>query len=81
MAADNTKDTAKTPELVEIYVPKGAANDDPNLFIGLNGVNYVLPKGKTSKVPPAVADEFKRSMKAQEKMDEHIDEMLKEASK
>ena len=81
MTADNTKDTPKTPELVEIYVPKGAANDDPNLFIGLNGVNYVLPKGKTSKVPSAVADEFKRAMKAQEKMDEHIDEMLKGASK
>lgn len=65
---------------VEIFVPKGYANDEPNLVIGVNGVNYVLPKGKTSKVPKHIAAEFYRSQKAQETQDRHVDEML-QASK
>ena len=65
----------------EIFIPKGQANDDPNYFVSINGVNYLLPRGKTSKVPPEVAYEIRRSMRAQEKMDERIDEMLESASK
>lgn len=68
------------PERVEIFIPKGYANDEPNLFVSVNGVNYLLPKGKKSSVPPAIAAEINRSLKAQEKMDENIDKML-EASK
>lgn len=67
-------------ERVEVFVPKGQANDDPNLFVSVNGVNYLLPKGKKSKVPTYVRDEIERSIKAQERMDENIDKML-EASK
>lgn len=64
----------------EIFVPKGYANDDPNLFISVNGVNYLLPKGKKSMVPPHVAAEFYRIQRAQERMDANIDKMV-EASK
>lgn len=74
------KTKTTTDERVEILVPKGYANDEPNLVIAVNGVNYVLPRGKTSKVPKFIADEFYRSQKAQEAMDTHVDEML-EASK
>ena len=65
---------------VEIFVPKGYANDDPNMFISINGVNYLLPRGKKSTVPDFVAAEFYRSQRAQEKLDENIEQML-EASK
>ena len=65
---------------VELFVPKGYANDEPNHLICINGVNYVLPRGKTSMVPQHVADEFYRSQKAQESLDKRVDEML-EASK
>lgn len=65
---------------VEIFVPKGYANDDPNLMIAVNGVNYLLPKGKTSNVPKQIAEEFYRSQKAQEALDKRVDEML-DASK
>ena len=61
---------------VEIFVPKGTAGDEPNLLVSVNGKNYLLPKGKTSKVPPAVAYEFKRSQRAQTRLDEKIDEMV-----
>ena len=74
------KDNIQAEERVEIFVPKGYANDEPNLTIGVNGVMYLLPKGKRSKVPKAVAEEFYRSQRAQEDLDKRVDEML-EASK
>ena len=78
MATDKTK----KPEegYVELFVPKGYANDEPNHLISINGVNYLLPRGKTSLVPQHVADEFHRSQKAQAALDQRVDEML-EASK
>ena len=79
MATTKT-DAIDNDKRVEVFIPKGAANDDPNLFVSVNGVNYLLPKGKKSKVPPEIAAEIERSQKAQEEMDNHIDEML-EASK
>ena len=74
------QESVQKDERVEIFVPKGYANDEPNLMIGVNGVNYLLPKGKYSKVPKEIAEEFYRSQKAQEALDKHVDEML-EASK
>lgn len=83
--ATNKNETAKATEApkdnrVEVFVPKGYANDEPNLFISVNGVNYLLPKGKKSMVPDFVAAEFYRSQKAQEKLDQNVEQML-EASK
>ena len=77
--ASKPTETAKENR-VEIFVPKGYANDDPNLFISVNGVNYLLPRGKKSTVPDFVAEEFYRSQKAQERLDQNIEQML-EASK
>ena len=76
--AENTN--VKSNKRVELFIPKGAVNDEPNLLISVNSVNYVLPKGKASMVPPEVAYEYKRAQRAQAKLDEHIEEML-EASK
>lgn len=73
-------ETANGDKRVALHIPKGAANDEPNLLISVNSVNYLLPKGKTSMVPPEVAYEYKRAQRAQSKLDERIEEML-EASK
>ena len=83
MATDKTKTTAPNPAddgKVELFVPKGYANDEPNHLICVNGMNYLLPRGKTSLVPKYVAEEFYLSQKAQEALDQRVDEML-EASK
>ena len=66
MATETKKDNR-----VELFIPRGSANDEPNLVIGINGKNYVLPE---------VAAEYERSVKAQEKLDETIDK-LKDTSK
>lgn len=82
-AANCEPNVPSTPvdERVDLFVEKGYANDEPNLLIAVNGVNYLLPKGKTSKVPKHVAAEYYRSRKAQQHLDEQVDKMLAEASK
>ena len=66
---------------VDLTVPKGYAGDDPNVFIGLNGKNYLLPKGKTSRVPAAVKAEYMRAVRAQEQLDAKSASLLEKAAK
>lgn len=65
-------------EKVEIRVPRGGANDEANLFISINCVNYLIPKGKTSMVPRCVADEYERMQAAEEQFYAKMDELVKQ---
>ena len=60
---------------VEIFIPRQSDREDPNLFVGINGVNYLLPRGKKSMVPLAVAAEIERSGRAVELFYENVDGM------
>ena len=73
--------TKKTDTRVEVFIPRGAERDEPNLFVAVNGKSYLLPKGKKSKVPAAVAAEIERANKAKEALDIRKDEMLESAKK
>ena len=77
MAKTNPETEEVKDDRVEVFIPKGQANEDPNLFVSVNGKNYLLPRGKMSKVPPEMAEEMRRANEAEEMMDAHIDEMLK----
>lgn len=68
--AEEIKEEKTDDGMVELRVPRAAGNDDPNVFISINGVNYLLPRGKTVKVPSFVAWEYERAQKAQ---DEYFD--------
>lgn len=63
---------------VKIFVPRGASNEDPNFFISVNGINYLLPRGKESGVPAAVAAEYHRSVKARERLDRTTQRLLQQ---
>ena len=63
---------------VEIFVPKGVSGEEPHVFISVNGVNYLLPRGKKSQVPPEVAQEYERSEAAREALDKRIETLLEE---
>ena len=63
-----------TEERIEIFIPRGSDREDPNLFVGINGVNYLLPRGKKSMVPKAVAREVERSDRAVDLFYESMDE-------
>lgn len=66
----------KQDALVEIFVPRGNDKDEKNLLISVNGKNYLLPRGKKSKVPAAVAYEYERSKRALEKLYETQDALV-----
>ena len=64
---------------VEVAVPRGGEREDPNLFVGINGLNYLLPKGKKSSVPQEVAAEIARSEKARDVLDQTMDSLQRAA--
>jgi hypothetical protein len=76
-----TNSTAKTTkkDKEEIFIPRGTANGDPNLFVSVNGVNYVLPRGATSTVPTYVAEEIRRSWRAEERLVKRSEELIEKA--
>ena len=80
MANNENKASKPAEDRVEVFIPKGYANDDPNYFVSVNGVNYVLPRGKKSMVPAHVAFEIELSNKAEDRLDQTMEQML-EASK
>ena len=65
--ATKTVKTGVTDDKVTLHVPRGQTTDEQQIIIGINGKNYVLPRGKTVKVPYAVALEFHRAQRAEEK--------------
>ena len=76
MASPKTEKVAVTDEeRVELFIPRDPSDENQNLFIGINGVNYILPKGQTSKVPKFVADDYYRSKEAEATQAANIDKM------
>lgn len=65
---------------VDVFIEKGSEMDEPNLMVSVNGKNYLLPKGETSKVPPEVAYEIYRARKAQRRLDKTRSELLERAA-
>lgn len=69
-AAEVTEPTAVTEPAddgrEDIFIPRGPKNDDPNLFVSVNGKNYLLPRGQKSRVPHEVAAEIHRAWEAEE---------------
>ncbi len=69
---------SKKTKTVEIYVERGRGNEDPNLFVSVNGVNYLIPRGKKSMVPDFVAAEINRAKRASDAMFERRDHMIEQ---
>ena len=67
-------------KMVDLFIPRGSSVDEPNKIISVNGKNWVLPKGKTSKVPDFVKYEYERAQRAQEALDVRAAEMAEKAA-
>lgn len=65
MSDEKTNVESPKEERVEVFIPKGVANDDPNLYVSINGENFLLPKGQVSLVPPHIKAAIERSYCAQ----------------
>lgn len=66
----------KKTRLVDLFVPRAQGNEDPNLIISINGKTWLLPKGKTSQVPPMVKAEYDRAMRAAESYEQTRERLL-----
>lgn len=55
---------SKCNDRVEVFIPRGYAAEDPNVFVSINGDAYLLPRGKRVMVPVAVAAELERAERA-----------------
>ena len=67
-----------TEERVPVTLPGKTPRGDPNFFVSLNGVNYLLPRGKTSFVPAPVAEEIFRAERAKEKASAASEELQRQ---
>ena len=65
-------------ETVSLLIPRLPGDGDANVFVGINGKNYIIPKGKTVRVPKAVAEEYHRAMHAHGYSVDHIDKVIDE---
>ena len=60
----------------KVFLPRARKGEAEDLYVGINGVGYVVPKGREVEVPRAVADEIRRSQKAEDKMFEDREKRL-----
>lgn len=74
-AAETTDSVNPAEELVDMFVDRDPSDDNPNLVIGFNGKNYVMPRGEVSRVPKYIKDEYERSKRAQYKADKTVAQM------
>ncbi len=82
--ATNTKKTTETinntdDNRVAVTLPRARKDEEPNLFVCINGVAYLVPKGETSMVPPEVAYEIKRAQDAEAYMFDQADALQQAA--
>jgi len=63
----------------EIFIERASGNEEPNLQVCVNGVMYLLPKGKSSWVSAEVYEEIMRSRRARDRMDRRAEELRKAA--
>ena len=76
----NEKTTNKE-DRVEVFVPKGYVNDDPNLYVSVNGENFLLPRGQTSMVPPYIKAAIDRSYGAQDYQEKRSNALIEKTKK
>lgn len=51
---------------VKIRIPLRNENEEPMVFVGVNGVNTLIPKGVDCEVLPEIKAEYERSEAAKE---------------
>ena len=64
---------------IEVSIPRASEREDPNLFVAVNGVNYLLPRGARSTVPSFVARELFRAERASDALYASMDGMRKQS--
>lgn len=53
----------------EIFIPRSGDANDAGLYVCVNGEAFLLPRGKSSRVPAYIAAEIRRSELAREQQE------------
>lgn len=69
------EEVSTKPTTEKVLVPRRSLKEEPNLFVAINGVSYLIPKGKEVEVPCFVAEEIRRSQAAEEAYFATVDEL------
>lgn len=75
-----TKAESKKAERVTVRIPMFSEKEEPDMFVGINGVNYLIPKNKDVEVPVFVKEELDRAERARQAAINSKSEMLRRAS-
>ena len=67
------------PTKEKITLPRARNGEDSTMFVSINGVNYLVPKGKAVEVPAFVAREIERARKADEYYHDRADALQRMA--
>lgn len=62
----------ESEERISVFIPRGDPNGDPNLYVSVNEYTAILPRGKSSLVPLAIAAEIRRSQAEEDKYYEAV---------
>ena len=66
----------ESSERIEIELPRGSGEDK---FISVNGVAYIVPRKGRHAVPPEIAEEYERSLRAEDARDENQESLISKA--
>lgn len=69
------EEVSTKPTTEKVLVPRRSLKEEPTLFVAINGVSYLIPKGKEVEVPCFVAEEIRRSQAAEEAYFATVDEL------
>lgn len=77
----NAHETVKEDDgKVELYIPRTSQRGEQQVMIGINGKNWIIPKGQRVRVPPFVKEEYERSVAAADVMYQRREELIHEES-
>lgn len=71
----DTETVNPAQEMVELFVERDSSDDNTNFIIGINGKNWLMPRGEYSTVPRFVAEEYERAKRAKNKADKAAEQM------
>ena len=61
---------------VKVTLPRAHRGESESVYVGINGVGYLIPRGKEVEVPEEVAAELDRAQAAEDKMWEDKEKRL-----
>lgn len=74
-----TVNKTNKPDRVKLIIPAVPGQPNTDVQIGINGVNYLIPRGEEVEVPDYVAEEYQRSYAMQMREHREKKKMLAQA--